>query len=76
MGFIVLVLVLTVGRCAFRPPRVVFVVQALCLYNTFSHFWPAGTVGSFSSKPLSPKKRKPAGASRTSLAAGRGLSAP
>ena len=33
-----LVLVLGVGRCAFRPPRVVFVLRP-CVFSKFSHFW-------------------------------------
>ena len=33
-----IVLVLGVGRCAFRPPRVVFVFRP-CVFNKFSHFW-------------------------------------
>ena len=33
-----IVLVLGVGRCAFRPPRVVFVLRP-CVFSKFSHFW-------------------------------------
>ena len=43
-----IVLVLGVGRCTFRPPRVVFVFRP-CAFNRFSHFW---------QKRINKKKRK------------------
>ena len=56
MGCIVLVLGEFLGRCAFRPPRVVFVLGLVSLINSLTHFWqnnsPATVRKNMSSPPL------------------------